>query len=296
MNKISKRGTFKDQEKINVENRAIALVETAAEALFAKYRTLDGAFGGRYVNSDLFKEVFDDYNASPAHRTCYNTAVHNAAAVLADELFHRMVAKPDTRKTVLFITGIPGAGKTTAIQENEDIRFDKYRVVYEGQLASPEQAREKIDWCLGHKCNVIVFVFHRKPAQALEHTFCRFNKCGRGASVQAMSNIQGGLAKSMPVLMAEYEANANVTFCVIDLDKGDCLPVCDDITLFNSVLTKEGDTNAIRTTLEQRLEQARNDGRISDACYQQAKGREAYELSRLQELYVRASEDNKKTS
>ncbi len=292
MNKISRRGTFKDPEKINVENRAIALVENASEKLLAQYAVLEGSFGGRYVNSDLFKEIFGDYNASPAHRACYNTAVHNAAAVLADELFYRGVANADDRNIVLFITGIPGAGKTTAIQKNRLIDFEKYRLIYEGQLASEAQAREKIDWCIEHKCQVFIYVFHRNPEMALEHTFLRFSECGRGASIQAMSNIQGGLATSIPKLMAHYETNEDITFCVVDLDTDASLPICNDMELLDSILKKGGDTNVIRAKLEQRLEQARADGRINDACYQQAKGREAYELARIQKLLQGARADH----
>jgi signal recognition particle GTPase len=76
-----------------------------------------GSFQGRYVNSDLMKEMFPEYNASRDHRNKYNLPVHNAAAVLASAQFRASIADDSVpeRTNVVFLTGVPGAGKTTAV-------------------------------------------------------------------------------------------------------------------------------------------------------------------------------------
>jgi len=47
-------------------------------------------------------------------RNALNAAVHNAAAVLSAEQFHRLVehGPQPGRDMVVFVTGIPGAGKS----------------------------------------------------------------------------------------------------------------------------------------------------------------------------------------
>lgn len=283
---VQRHAPFEDPDRTEVENRAIHLVETSADVLIAKYKALPDSMKGRYINSDLFKEIFPEYAASPAHRSVFNVPIHNSAAVLANELFHRMVAAqdPENRDRILFITGIPGAGKSTAIQKNA-IDLADYKVIYEGQLSNFEQAKEKIKYCLSNKCSVDVFAFHRDPEGALRNTFSRFTTLGRGASITAMSNIQGNLGGSFEKLHKEFYQS--VTFCVIDLRSNNLNPICGDSGI--AILKCEGDVDAIRKRLECELERWRNAGRINEACYREAAGRSPFSLARLQEIYEQSS-------
>ena len=97
------------------------------------------SFQGRYVNSDLMKEMFPEYSASKEHRNRYNLPVHNAAAVLAAEQFRAAIVDDSVpgRTNALFLTGVPGAGKTAAVLANRD---QDARIVYEGQLSEPVDA------------------------------------------------------------------------------------------------------------------------------------------------------------
>ena len=85
------------------------------------------SFEGRYVCSDLFKETFPEFSASNEARGRYNNPLHNSAAVLASEQFRRRVrdASRPEQDTVIFLTGVPGAGKTTANFEREPTRIQR---------------------------------------------------------------------------------------------------------------------------------------------------------------------------
>lgn len=280
--KVNRHAPFDDPQRTAVEARGIHRVETDPEPLFELYRRLPESLEGRYVNSDLFKEIFPEYSASPAHRTLFNVPVHNSAAVLANELFHRQVAAkdPQGRRDVLFITGIPGAGKSTSIQRNK-VNLSDYKVIYEGQLANFDQAKEKIDWCLQHGCEVTVYAFHQSPERALQNTFVRFNTIGRGASITAMSNIQGNLGDSIERLGMIYDRRA--IFCVVDLRVDDSTPKCDKESI--QILKSEGDVNAIRSRLEAELERWRISGRINEACFREAAGKRPLSLSEMQKFH-----------
>lgn len=107
------------------------------------------------------KEVFPVYAQSPEARNYYNTVVHNAAAVLASEQFRRIVAdasEPE-RNTAIFLTGVPGAGKTTFISERERLAPD-VRIVYEGQLSSPASTIPKIQEAIEADLQIEIVVVH----------------------------------------------------------------------------------------------------------------------------------------
>ena len=279
---VNRHSPFADPERAEVEARVIERAEIDPETLFKLYRELPESLGGRYINSDLFKEIFPEYSASPAHRTVFNVPVHNAAAVLANAFFHEQVAAkdPQNRQHVLFITGIPGAGKSTAIQQNM-LNLSDYKVIYEGQLSKFEQAKEKIDWCLQHGCDVTVYAFHQSPEKALKNTFARFNSLGRGASITAMSNIQGNLGDSIERLDRLYDKQA--VFCVVDLREENITPQCGKKGI--QILKSEGDSDAIRKRLEAELERWRNAGRISEPCFRESAGKRPLSLSEMQKFH-----------
>jgi hypothetical protein len=83
------------------------------------------------------KEMFPEYSASKEHRNRYNLPVHNAAAVLASAQFRLTIADDSDpeRINAYFLTGVPGAGKTTSVLANGNEFPPHARIIYEGQLA-----------------------------------------------------------------------------------------------------------------------------------------------------------------
>ena len=161
---ISRR-SFPEADRNEVQERVARAVEADAEPFFARYAAHPQSFGGRYVCSDLFKETFPEFSASPTARARYNNPLHNAAAVLASEQFRRMVADPN---------------------------------------APPTTVLPKIQQVLDAGMKPVIIAVHTPPEAALENTLRRFEREGRGASLEAMASIQGGLPNGLRTIYERF--------------------------------------------------------------------------------------------
>ena len=155
------RRSYPESDRNEVQERIAAAIEADPEPFFARYLAHRQSFEGRYVCSDLFKETFPEFSASPEARARYNNPVHNSAAVLASEQFRRSIqdkTHPE-QDTVIFLTGVPGAGKTTAVLSNDQLDPNT-RVVYEGQLARPATVLPKIQAALDAGLKPVIVAVH----------------------------------------------------------------------------------------------------------------------------------------
>lgn len=200
------RRFYPEPDRNEVQESVAREVEADPESFFVRYAAHPQSFEGRYVCSDLFKETFPEFSASPAARARYNNPLHNTAAVLASEQFRRMVADPNAppeQDTVIFLTGVPGAGKTTAVLSNDQLD-PNVRVVYEGQLARPATVLPKIQQVLDAGMKPVIIAVHTHAEVALGNTLRRFEREGRGASVEAMASIQGELPNGLRAIHERF--------------------------------------------------------------------------------------------
>ena len=263
-----KRIAFTDPEKARVQTDAIASAETFTERHIARYRAMDGAFGGRYIAADLFKETFVDYAASRKSRARFNNAVHNASAVLSAELFRRVLTEDDGRTRAMFLTGIPGAGKTTSVLVQGGLAPDT-RLVFEGQMWRPESTLPKLQQAIDAGLEPVVVVVHPRPEYALRNTFKRINELGRGASIGTMASIQGGMPDGLAAVR-EHFGDA-VQLIVQDARNPDArrnLVGWQNLPLLRS----EGNREQIHQRLVSELERAEREGAIGPGHRQQALG------------------------
>lgn len=230
-----------------------------SEQFFERYRFLPQSMDGRFVNSDLFKETFPQYAESKESRYLYNTPVHNAAAVLAAE-----ERKPGV-DLVYMVTGVPGCGKSTSVLNNG--LPPGVHAVYEGQLAKPEVAVEKVRQVLDAGFKPVIVAVNLKPEQALDNTLSRFEKIGRPVSIEAMATIQGGLPEG---LKAVHERFGDA----VSLHVEDRRDFENPVTLIGwehlNTLEQEGNHDTIKGRLEQHLERRRPE--ISEGAWRQAGG------------------------
>ncbi len=149
----------------------------------------------------------------------YNNPLHNSAAVLASEQFRRRVqdASRPEQDTVIFLTGVPGAGKTTAILSENDLEAN-VRLVHEGQLARPDSVIPKIAQVLDAGLLPVIVAVHTPAEVALANTLRRFERHGRGASVEAMASIQGGLPGGLAAIQERF--GDRVAFHLFDRRQG----------------------------------------------------------------------------
>ena len=269
LEEIKRRG-YVSQDLVAVEDAAIASVMADPENHINAYKQDERSFNGRYVCADLFKETFASYSVSRESRGRYNGAVHNSAAVLSAEQFRRTLADnghPE-RDKALFLTGSPGAGKTSSILASGELDPDS-RVVFEGQLSNPKTSIEKVQQALDAGLKVNVVVVHPLPENALENTLKRYYQEGRGASIDVMASIQGGLPASLEAIHDKFGDAVALTIIdrrdfknSVELTGWEHLPV----------LSSEGNYEHIKHRLKAALDKYREQGIIDDGAYRQANG------------------------
>ena len=200
-----RRQSYPEADRNDAQERIARAIEADPEPFFAHYHALPQSFDGRYVCSDLFKETFPEFSASNEARGRYNNPLHNSAAVLASEQVRRRVqdASRPEQDTVIFLTGVPGAGKTTAILSESNLEAN-VRMVYEGQLARPEFVLPKIQQVLDAGLQPVIVAVHTPAEAALLNTLHRHERHGRGASIEAMASIQGGLPQGLAAIREQF--------------------------------------------------------------------------------------------
>ncbi|MHB0989903.1 MAG: zeta toxin family protein [Burkholderiales bacterium] len=200
--------SFESLLRQEVHDQACWEVAHEAGRFLRDYALMPETSQGRYISADAFKELFPPYAASKAGRNVFNAPVHNAAAVLAAEQFRRLLRAHDHRRHVLFVTGIPGAGKTCAFAGRD---LAGYRLVYERQLSDFAEADKKIRETLDAGLIPDILVMDCEPERALRNTLARFKAEGRAASMNAMAQIQAGLPDTLHNLAVRYPGRISIT-------------------------------------------------------------------------------------
>lgn len=263
---ISRR-EFSDSTRAAVQEEVMQAVADNPEQFFQRYQELEQSYGGRFVNSDLFKETMPQYAASRDTRNLYNTPVHNTAAVLAAEQLKRVLAQEAEpgKDAVYLVTGIPGAGKSTAMQ---NIPADGH-AVYEGQLANAAVAVEKVQQVLDAGFKPVIVAVHVKPEQALDNALDRFDKIGRPVSIEAQARIQGGLPEGLAAVHERFGDQAELHI----IDRRDFShPQAVVGWEHLETLKSEGSYEHIKGRLTDRLEQRKPE--LSESAWRQANGLE----------------------
>lgn len=268
------RNKYPQIDRQNIQERVAMLAEGNPDAFLRKYEEDSRSQEGRYVCSDLMKEMFPEYANSAAERARYNNPVHNTAAVLADEQFSRVVKDNSTpeRDQAIFVTGVPGAGKTTAINNGGEAPGqipENVRVVYEGQLANHETAIPKIQQCIDAGLTPTIIALHIKPEQALQNTLERFEQEGRGASIQAMATIQSNLPDGLQKIHETFGEQVNL----VVLDRSHGLNESTELHGWeNLTRLQEGNYEQLKQRLDSALQQYSNEYEYSNDAIRQANG------------------------
>lgn len=266
---------FANADRADVQQRVVDRVQAAPEQFLADYVAQPDTFAGRYVCADAMKETFPDYAASKEARGRYNAPVHNAAAVLAAEQYRRVVADSTdpARDLVLFVTGMPGAGKTSEIQYaaiHEGNRLgSNVRAIFEGQLVDPVASIAKVEAALNAGCRVGVIAVLPRPEEALAHTFKRFEELGRGASASVMARIQEGTPDGLEALMRRFGDQISVAVHdVRDRANVHRLEGMNGVNLWR----KELENGPVTERLEKEFDRLNQLGAVSAECAVQFRG------------------------
>ena len=262
------RREFADPVRAALQEKIARRVEGDPETFLTRFVALPQSFGGRFISADLFKETFDEYRGSTERREACNSPAHNAAEVLAAEQFRRVLMLPaqGDAQAVELVTGVSGAGKTSAILERGRLP-DGVHAVFEVSLASREVAEAKIRQILVRGFLPVIVAVHVKPERALENTLRRQAAIGRGADIDAMAATQAGLPEGLRRVREQF-ADA-VKLQVIDRREFS-RPVQLDGWEHLPVLESEGGHERIGQRLSEHLERLRPS--LEEAAFRQAAG------------------------
>ena len=269
-----RRNGYPQADRAAAEEAVASAVEENPARFIEEYVSDERSLGGRYIAADLFKETFPEYRASKQSRNRYNNPLHNSAAVLSAELFRQRLSSSGQphldacQDTVLFLTGIPGAGKTSSVLAGGRLP-EHIRCVFEGQMSNPVTTFDKIQQVLDAGLKPIIIAVHARPEDALQNTFKRFKEHGRGASINVMANIQGGLPASLAAVHARF--GDQVALQVNDY-RDRAQPVVLEGWENLSILESEGTHDTIKSRLSSALQLYAAVGIIPIECLRQASG------------------------
>ena len=262
------RREFADPVRAALQEKIASQVEADPETFLTRFVALPQSFGGRFISADLFKETFEEYRGSTERRDICNSPAHNAAEVLAAEQFRRVLMLPaqDEASAVELVTGVSGAGKTSAVLERGRLP-DGVHAVFEVSLASPAVAEANIRQILVRGFMAVIVAVHVKPEQALENTLRRQAALGRGADIDAIAATQAGLPEGLRRVREQFADAVKLQLIdrrefsrPVQLDGWEHLPV----------LESEGGHERIKQRLSEHLERLRPG--LEEAAYRQATG------------------------
>ena len=200
-------------EALEVEARAIQLVEERGDELIREYRRLFGVV----VSTDQARELFPEYSASIGNRLKFALAIQRSAASLADLVF-RQIVEEESGGGALFTAGGTGAGKTSAILRNSNgaQAVAGARVIYDSNFNSFDSAMGKVELALKARCTVSVVFVHRHPVEAyLQGVIPRALEDGRTVSIEGHLRMHRDSRKTFLKMQRRLQGNEKTGFTVL---------------------------------------------------------------------------------
>lgn len=253
----------------DIETRFAEQIAEDVEGAVEAYKRVPGAMGGKVINTDLVRELSEDY---VQNRSGLSSAVHEPASWLTKEIYKRELANPDPtgRNIVTFTAGGTGAGKTTAIAGVPAVQraTQRSQIVYDTNMNTYKSSVTKIDQALKAGKTVRIVTVVRDPVDALvSGALPRAERMGRTVRLDEHAKTHIGVVETIPRLMEKYQGDKRVKFDFIDNTGGK-----NDVKLGSKQLLSKLDLANLESRLNDALEQEHQSGRISDEVYRGTRG------------------------
>jgi hypothetical protein len=253
----------------SIERGLAARIASDIQSAMREYSGLEGASGGKVLNTDLARELSPEYRADRTR----SAAVHEPASYLVKQMYSRKLAESPAEgqdAVVLFSAGGTGAGKTTGLEvlAKADSRTARAQIIYDTNMNSFKSAVEKIDQALEAGKEARVVYTWRDPVESLvKGALPRAMRMGRTVPLNEHARTHAGAAKTIKELVEHYKGDARVRFDIIDNSRGKGAARLGDMATI-----RELDYNGIREDLIAALEAEYAAGRISETVYRGTKG------------------------
>ena len=192
INPILYKDTLKGEAAI-VQKIARVRAFNKTKKCIEMYCAMEKSHGGLYINSDLFKEIFPEFSRNKETRKKFDLAVHNSSAWLAQKLFEGKIKDPSVKECI-FLTGVPGAGKSFYIQSLfEEHKISDGTIIFEGSLCNLEAAIAKFKMLEERGIKIRIQIIHADPVLIYQNVLQRENENGRGATLATLAYITSEL-------------------------------------------------------------------------------------------------------
>jgi hypothetical protein len=237
------------------------------EAAIAQYRQLPDSKGGKVLNTDFFRELSPDYRDN---RTL-SSSVQETSNALNELMYQR--ALRDTMGQDgqwVFTGGGAASGKSAGLSDEMENSFD---LVVDGTLANFEKASTQIDQALDSGKAVTIVYVDRPPEKALPLLLKRAgdmeNELGSGRTVplDIFLGAHRDARESIKKIENKYKNDDRVAIQIVNnhgAQGEEFLTTVDNIS--------EMDYNTSLPKVTQALEDAYEQGKISESIYLATKG------------------------
>ena len=233
-------------------------------AAVAEYAALEDSAGGKVMNTDLARELSQDYRADRSRAA----QVHEAASAFIKRMWAEKLAKPAVPNAkgeapyVLFTAGGTGAGKTTALRTLPGAAAEA-EIVYDGTMDNFESTDKKLRQALAAGRDVNFVYVYRDPVDALAAgALPRAMSSGRTVPVEVLRDSHLGSRQVVEQLMQKYANDPRVAITIIDNSKG---PGKAEVTTLDALPAMS--YNDLGGVLNEILENQRQSGAISEEVY-----------------------------
>ena len=238
--------------------------------MVAEYGALEGTEGGKVLNTDIARELSEDYRIDRTKAS----DVHEPASKFIKQLFAEKLAQGDGGD-ILFTAGGAGAGKSTALEAMKDHPAVRNAgVVYDTNMAKLDTSREKIQEALKANKKATVIYTYRDPVDAfvngaLQRASSMEKELGTGRTVPLTEFLKThvGALETIKHLDKEFKGNSKVQIRAVDNSRGKGKAKAISISQLPKI-----DSVKVRKELEHALEREYAAGRISKAIYFGTKG------------------------
>jgi hypothetical protein len=239
--------------------------------MVAEYATLKGTEGGKLLNTDIARELSEDYRADRTRAS----DVHEPSSQFIKKVFAQKLAQGDGGD-VLFTAGGAGAGKSTALEALKDHPSVKNAsVIYDTNMAKLDSSKKKIEETLKANKKATVIYTYRDPVDAfvngaLQRATNMEKELGTGRTVPLTEFLKThiGALDTIKQLGKEYKGNDKVQIRVVDNSRGKGKAKAIKLSELPTI-----NASKVRKELENALEREYAAGRISKAIYLGTKGK-----------------------
>ena len=201
--KIRKLNKELSEELSQMQDKFIYEAENNTEKYLDAYKNLPSSISSHYICSDLVKETFEDYAKGVENRKKYAEVVHNSAAVLANEVFTRMVNDKKIKRCI-FLSGIPGAGKSFLVQSLAVAgAIGDDTIIYEGDITTPS-IYEKMQMAVDNDVAIDILIVNPTLYLAQQNAIARHFEIGRGASSETMARIMSKIPGALEEIKSRF--------------------------------------------------------------------------------------------